>query len=219
MKNTLLVSIFWMLASLYCTANEEQNLRVGLVSELVQIKVRSENILIRVLQDSTVADQDKRKVVSAYIDVKILADQLIMQLISDCRAKNRLGFYKKIDKLFVEKKASAKLEGDFKRKKLQNYQSLINRLLKEFKGLVNILEDTPEPKLFESLGYKGLFSSRPSLEEATGVLSFVSSTIKDARESRQNKVEKVTAILVELRLAPLQDLMKSSESEKDEKDD
>ena len=71
----------------------------------------------------------------------------------------------------------------------------------------------------ENLGLKGLFPSTISFEEITNVLSFVTSTIKDIRETKEKKVEKITTILNEVRLISLQDIAKgkTDESEKDEK--
>lgn len=70
------------------------------------------------------------------------------------------------------------------------------------------------PNIF---GLKGFFPSSSSVEEITGVLSFITSTVKDIRESKEKKVEKITAILDTTRLKPLQGLAKATASNKEEK--
>ena len=69
------------------------------------------------------------------------------------------------------------------------------------------------PNIF---GLKGFFPSSSSVEEITG-LSFITSTVKDIRESKEKKVEKITAILDTTRLKPLQGLAKATASNKEEK--
>nr|MBK9651826.1 hypothetical protein [Bacteroidota bacterium] len=61
--------------------------------------------------------------------------------------------------------------------------------------------DKPNESPLLNMSLKGFFPATTSVEEWTGVLSFVTATIKDIRESKEKKVEKITTILNEVRLS------------------
>ncbi|MFW9973272.1 MAG: hypothetical protein ACFFDF_24015 [Candidatus Odinarchaeota archaeon] len=195
--------------------NKAENL--GLMSELIYIKITSENYAIRIINDTLIKQVDKIKFVNLYNDTKAITDQIIVQLIADSRRKNSLRFVRKLDNLLVKKNINQISEIDFHNKKLKGYVKNIKKSAITYSQLMDfkITDDSTKNPL-NILGIKGFFPSAISGEELTGMLSFVTATIKDVKESKEKKVEKLTEILDNLRLSPLQDLAKS-EKKDDEK--
>jgi len=221
MKHYKIIIVLCLLANITFaqnTDNKAENL--GIVSELVYLKLTSENLAIRIVNDTLISEQDKIKFVNLYNDTKVITDQIIVQLISDCRRKNRLKYLRKLDKLFVSKTISQVEESDFKNDKLKGYvKNLKKANIVYFKLIAFKTTDKPNENPLLNIGLKGFFPAAMSMEELTGVLSFITGTIKDIRESKEKKVEKLTNILNDLRLSPLQDLAKGEKKEAEKKDE
>jgi hypothetical protein len=214
-KITLLTSL--LLSTLFLTGEENvappKVEKLGLISELVYLKMNTEHFAIRITNDSIIADTTKMSFVKQYNTAKTLLDQILLQLIADCRGKNSLKYYKKLDKQFSKKKFADINPDDFKKRKLKSY--LVNlKIVSAYFTRLNSFKIEDEVEL---ISMEGFLPAAITAAEITGAMSFITSTIKDARESRQKKVEKITEMLNELRLNPVQQLL--TKPDKDKKDD
>jgi len=201
-----------------CYGQSKKADNLGLVSEIAFIKMTSENLAIRVLNDTSVSEVDKVILANYYTDVKIITDQVLLQLIADSRSKNNVKYYKKLDKLIVKKTVNEISESDLKRPKLQGYIKALKKLESSFSQIQNYkITETPDIDPLSELNLKGFFPTSASVEELTGALTLVTSTIKDIREGKEKKVEKITSVLNELRLSSIQDLTNNSSKEEKSK--
>lgn len=193
---------------------------LGLSSELVFIKLTSENLAIRIVNDTLIKEDDKIKFVNLYNDLKVISDQVILQLITDCRRKNNLRYFKKIDNLLVDKNVTQIEESDLGDSKLKGYIKNLKKIHLVYNKLMAFkTSDKPNDNPLLNMSLKGFFPPAASVEELTGVLSFVTATIKDIRESKEKKVEKITTILNDVRLSSLQDLAKGKTKETEKKEE
>lgn len=187
---------------------------LGLISELVFVKLTSENYAIRTVNDTSISNLDKIRFVNLYNDTKVISDQIIVQLISDCKRRNSIKYFKKLDALFLSKTITQISESDFKNPKLKGYCNNLKKMNSVYSRLIAFKTSSkPTKNLLNNLSLNGFFVEKASVEEGIGVLSFITSAIKDIKESKEKKVEKLTSILNELRLVSLQDLAKGEKKE------
>nr|MBK9651827.1 hypothetical protein [Bacteroidota bacterium] len=122
MRKNIAIILICLLASISIVqAQDSKAENLGLVSELVFIKLTSENLAIRIVNDTLIKEEDKIKFVNLYNDVKIISDQVILQLMTDSRRKNSLRYFKKIDNLLVAKTITQIEESDLSKMKLNGY--------------------------------------------------------------------------------------------------
>ena len=221
MRKNIAIILICLLASISIVqAQDSKAENLGLVSELVFIKLTSENLAIRIVNDTLIKEEDKIKFVNLYNDVKIISDQVILQLMTDSRRKNSLGYFKKIDNLLVEKTITQIEESDLSKMKLKGYIKNLKKINLVYSKLMAFkTSDKPNESPLLNISLKGFFPATMTVEELTGVLSFVTATIKDIRESKEKKVEKITIILNEVRLSSLQDLAKGKTKEAEKKEE
>lgn len=218
MIKTTLVFLFGLTITYsYSQSTLNKVKKLGIVSELVYIKYSSENYATRILNDSTIPENFKKQFVNIYQQTKTTSDQILIQLISDIKRKNSIRFFKKLDRLFLKKEYSEITIQDFRNKKMKSYIAALQSLYTTHNNLLDFQTSQMTSKeLIDSLSLKGFFPSSASLEEITGVLSFVTSTVKEIRETKEKKVEKISTILESLRLEVLKSLIKQ-EKTKDKK--
>lgn len=221
MRKNIAIILICLLASISIVqAQDSKAENLGLVSELVFIKLTSENLAIRIVNDTLIKEEDKIKFVNLYNDVKIISDQVILQLMTDSRRKNNLGYFKKIDNLLAEKTITQIEESDLSKMKLKGYIKNLKKINLVYSKLMAFkTSDKPNESPLLNISLKGFFPATMTVEELTGVLSFVTATIKDIRESKEKKVEKITIILNEVRLSSLQDLAKGKTKEAEKKEE
>lgn len=188
--------------------------KLGIISELVFMKYSSENYATRILNDSTISDNYKKQFVNLYQQTKITSDQVLIQLISDLKRKNSIRYFKKLDKLFTEKEFSEISTQDFIAQKLKRYTVALQILHTKHTNLLAFHPQEMKLKdLEESLSIEGFIPTTASLEELTGVLSFVTSTVKEIRETKEKKVEKISTVIESMRLEGLKNLIKQDKPE------
>jgi hypothetical protein len=221
MKKNIAIILICLLASISIVqAQDSKAENLGLVSELVFIKLTSENLAIRIVNDTLIKEEDKIKFANLYNDVKVISDQVILQLMTDSRRKNSLRYFKKIDNLLVNKNINQIEESDLSKMKLKGYIKNLKKINSVYNKLMAFkTSDKPNENPLLNMSLKGFFPATMSVEELTGVLSFVTATIKDIRESKEKKVEKITSILNEVRLTSLQDLAKGKTKEPEKKEE
>jgi hypothetical protein len=179
--------------------NKAENL--GLISELVYIKLSSEDVAIRLSHDTITGQTEKNKYINYYNEIKIITDQIIIQLITDCRLNNSISYYKKIDQLLVRKTIDQSGENDVKNPKLKGYVKNLKRV-----SLINSQLNDYNPQ--KRPGLKFAFPSISSLGDIKAILDFITATIKDISENKAKRVEKLVDILNSLRLKSSQELLK-----------
>lgn len=221
MRKNIAIILFCLLTSISIVqAQDSKAEKLGLISELVFIKLTSENLAIRIVNDTLIKEDDKIKFVNLYNDIKVISDQVILQLITDSRRKNCLKYFNKIDNLLVDKNITQIEESDLSKMKLKGYINNLKKINAVYNKLMAFkTSDKPNENPLLNMSLKGFFPIAMSVEDITGVLSLVTSTIKDIRESKEKKVEKITTILNEVRLLSLQDLVKGKTKEPDKKEE
>lgn len=187
---------------------------LGLVSELVYMKLISENEAIRIMNDSMISTNEKIIFVKHYNNTKVIIDQVLIQLIADCKKKNSIKYFRKLDDLLVEKTIGEINEIDLNNQKGKSYIKNLKRIKMNFDELILKSVAIPRvPIVVSQQEFFGFLPATPSTEELVGVLSFITSTIKNIKDRKEKKVEKITQILDELRLKPLQELVKKEKKE------
>lgn len=221
MKKIIVVLLTYLFSGISFTqAQDFKAENLGLISELVFIKLTSENLATRIVNDTLIKEEDKIKFVNLYNEVKVISDQVILQLMSDCRRKNNLKYFKKIDNLLVEKSITQIEESDLRKTKLKGYVKNLKKINSVYNKLIAFkTSEKPNENPLLNMSLKVFFPATTTVEELTGVLSFVTATIKDIRENKEKKVEKITTMLNEVRLSSLQDLAKGTTKEAEKKED
>jgi hypothetical protein len=193
--------------------------KLGLVSELTYIKLTAENHLTLFLEDTTIVVSEKQELVSKYLTLKTIYDQILLELIADESRMNSIKYFKKIDNALYENDISD-IDAMNYSKKIRSYMTNLKLANAKFQEFIAFI---PRPKnkvddLSITLQMKGFLPAAASVEEITGVLSFISGVIKDVREAKGKKVDAINSILNDLRLSSIQELGKPKEG-KDKKED
>ena len=185
---------------------------LGLVSELIYIKLSAENHAAFFLNNK-LAKPDKDELVNKYARVKTAYDQVILQLIADSRAMNSIKYFKQIDEAIYTADISS-LDPKYFKNKTGSYLVNLKLANASFQKLIDfspaILPSAePAPKQQE----KGILPL--SSDELLGIGSFINDALKDIREAKVKKVDGIIAILNELRLSPVRELVNPKEKEPD----
>ena len=193
MKKKLLTLVLCTLTVLSTVAQDELDYgkSLGLVAYLTSVKSFGEAKMISLATNAAYETQsDKVKTFnSSYNLLKLSADKLINQLSADLYSSNRLRLYKSLNAYLKNK--------DDLPAKFAHYKPLID----EIDGRLQVL-------LIKT--YSGALAGA-SLEEITGAVELVHTVITDARDFREKKIQSVTALLKDLHLKDLIDLVKPKE--------
>lgn len=219
MKKITAIILMSLLSNISIAQNQDSKAEnLGLISELVFIKLTSENLAIRIINDNQITEKDKINFVNLYNSLKVITDQIILQLIVDCRQRNSINYFKKIDNILSIKIISDLDELDLDKQKLKGYIKNLKKLNAAYKRLsVFKTSDKPNEDPLQNLSLRGFSLDKASLPDLTGVLSFVTATIKDIKESKEKKVEKIATMLNEVRLSNLEVLVKAKTNDVKEK--
>jgi hypothetical protein len=203
-KTTLMICLLATVLLSKAQSNKAENL--GLISELTFIKQTSENLAISIINDTLIKEEEKIKVINHYNNLKVISDQVILQLMTDCRRKNNLRYFKKLDKLLVKKTINEIGNSDLNSDKLNGYVKNLTKINEVYNKLININLDST------------IDASNFTFAEFTGAITLITTTIKDIRADNEKKVEKITSILNEVRISPIQNLNKVKTEEENKKD-
>lgn len=104
---TFTAFIFIFITTLHSSDAQDNKLpNLGLVGELSYYKQTAENHAIRIFNDKRLSDESKSALLTRYNDLRVISDQLILQLISDMHKKKRINYFKNLDAYFYEGKKS-----------------------------------------------------------------------------------------------------------------
>lgn len=167
---------------------------LGLIAELTYVKSTAENFLIKQMKDSTLTASYKSQLIDHYLRLKATYDQIVLQLMADQIRKNHVKYFKQIDKA-RNRQSSRKSNIGSCKARVKEYLITLDTAYEEFQGFIEFKPQSGDIK-----------KSGISPENLLGVLTFVSTTIKDIREARTKKVDAINLLLEGLRLSPIQDL-------------
>lgn len=187
---------------------------LGLVSELTHIKMYSENLALSLLNDSNNSDEFKSRVVESYNELRMLDDQFILQLTADSRTKKGLCAYRKLDKMLTCK-SIAEIKKEYYDKdhhyhseKLESYVWNLIMLNKAHNKFAKLKEEA------YSKGYMACYTGSEGNKKADVMMY---AAVNDISSNRERKVERVTMMLEDLRLCPVQKLIKKEKVVKKDK--
>ena len=221
MKKIIALILITLLAKTSFAQDQDSKAEnLGLISEFVFIKLTSENLAIRIVNDDLITEKDKIRFVNLYNDTKVITDQVILQLIADSRRNNNLRYFKEIDKLLLNTNITDIKESELTNKKLKGYIKNLNKINSVYTKLKTFAtSDKPNESPLQNMSLKGFSTMTTSIPDLTGVLNFVTATVKDIRESKEKKVEKISTMLNEVRLSSLKDLVKDKKNSTKEKEE
>ncbi|MBC8045415.1 MAG: hypothetical protein H7Y00_01325 [Fimbriimonadaceae bacterium] len=99
-KSILLICLFFIIIQGIAQSEDNKLNNLGLVGELTFYKQSAENHAIRIFNDKVLSDEQKSILLTKYNRVRVLNDQLILQLVSDLLKKKRTSYFKDIDAYF-----------------------------------------------------------------------------------------------------------------------
>jgi hypothetical protein len=153
----------------------QQDLKLGLVSELVFVKTVSEGYMVFQIDQGTL----DKKAIKNYCMLRTFTDQFIQQLLADSKASNNLSTYNAMDRYLRSGKTS---------KKIVQYVKLYNSIQVKLKDLVP-LEGTPA----QESNLTGITDFFPLIEYA---LSFW----EQLEAANKTKVDGISEVLGQLHL-------------------
>lgn len=222
MKKSFALVLFLIVIGCYLHAQSIASKKLenlGLISELVYLKLTAENFATAVLNDTTISDSVKSDFIGIYNEFRMLDDQLILQLISHTNRKNNIRIFRLLDRALFNERLAEISVSDHKNKYCRAYLRSLKVVSEAHSELLKF--DTSDEQVIANTDGLNLMSFMPStasLEELTGVLNFVSGTIKEIRAGREKKVDRITELLDALRASSVQDLLKPKKEEKKEED-
>jgi hypothetical protein len=194
--------------------------KMGLFSELVFIKSSSENFALRIVNDSLINRNDSIRFVILYNDTKTITDQVIIQLIASSKRKNNLRFVRRLDNLLFKNTIYQIQESGLKGYKLKCFIVNLKKAELIHSKLMNFTPSAkPTEKPNKNSNKLTFFPSSITGEEFTGMLSFMTSAIKDIYERKEKKVEKISEMLNDLRLVRLQELGQNPQEKPEKKEE
>jgi hypothetical protein len=149
---------------------------LGLVAYLAEIKILAETKMEQVLNDSAyLTNEGKSKEIrSTYTQLRVYVDQLVLQLIADCKRKNNIAIYRNLDNHF---KGNTTIKN------------------KAFEKLLKAIDaEYTEVKKF-SFKTENTAALTASVEEITGAVGIVWGIIESARDFREKKVAGLAEML------------------------
>lgn len=180
--------------------------RLGLIGELVFIKYSSESKALEIISLA----KNPLEGIQKYNDVRIMADQIIVQLISDSHKKTNISVFKNLDALLVSNSIQKIEEDNLSDNKIKGYIESLKKLEKINNEFLKLQIAIDSPK-----GNRGNVKSL-SVEQGIAVFDAITKVAKDIKEAREKKVEKIVTILNDLRLKSIQDLSKNEETQIEE---
>ncbi|MFA6151835.1 MAG: hypothetical protein WC716_10985 [Chitinophagaceae bacterium] len=185
---------------------------VGLVGELTHLKMCGENLAMSMLNDSNTSPEFKAKVIEQYNELRTLDDQFILQLSADSRTKRGLCNYRKLDKMLTcnsmagVKKDYYNKNHHYKNEKIEGYVWNLILLHKAHKRLAELKD--------EAYSKGGAYSFTGLNEGHKDNNAYGYASINDISSCRERKVERITFMLDDLRMCPVQKLIKKEKKVK-----
>lgn len=145
-----------------------------------------------------------------YASVKIAFDQILIQMMADMKAKNKIRLYKKLNRNLIDHQSiqnmnvSGRLTG--------RYVTQLKKADLLFKQIVNDYDAKMLPTPITDPSIK--FAVEPG--SVADLLGLVWTPIKDIHDMKAGKVESITTLLNDLRLTPLSELTSGGDSEEEE---
>ena len=173
---------------------------LGLVAEMAYKKYVSEYLITNILMDTNLVSDDI--FLKKYVDIKIQTDQIILQLVADLKSKNRIKYYKKLDKYYKAKNIH------------------LNKILKRYRDVFNEIDAAFSEKILDfiqtSVGANLEFekSSLITLESMIGMVEVGNDIIENYNTNQKNKVDGVCELLIKLRFKPINDIKTELNSNK-----
>lgn len=209
MKQRILIAIIALFSGLSLNAHGGPKAeRMGLIAELAYIKTVSEGKAMEILNDSCIDKRYMAGFFDAYNETKVLVDQFVLQLITDCAKNCQIGVYVELDNMLKDYTIEEiRVRYDYNYddfRDIYDYEvgnylltlKKIHRSFKRMKGMARNLKSRSMPDCQSSYVYMMPYDNHLL---ATG-------NIKDLKLRGRKKVDKLAGILDELRLCSLQHL-------------
>lgn len=160
------------------------NTHLGLVAQLIEIKNTSEFYLANILHDEDLNNDDKKKAIQDYNEIKLELDKILYQLTADMKRSGSIKLYKKLDNFYKTNDFSYTTNAN---KKIELYVEYINIVNKTF--IANI---------------KNPYDQKVKVDPAIilTAIELVWTVYSDIQKSRGAKVDGITEILNNVRLIP-----------------
>lgn len=193
---TLVALIAFM--SCCIAAKSEDALHLGLVSELSVMKNSAEQYLIR---NKAVIGKDPN-VTAYYEDAMNAIDQIILQMTSNMKEKNRLRLYRKLNSSIVGSSLD-QISNNNNNRDVSMFLQALKTAHQKFKKLIE---------------YKSQLGGAIADFDITAGVTGVAGILESIRDFREKKVDKICTVLDSLRWQKPEDLLKPKEDKPDEKD-
>lgn len=197
------------------TANSVAQDGLGMISEMVKLKVDAESAFVLLTMDPKMDQQKKMEAIIAYGKVKLPIDQFIAQLSADMKQKNSIRVYKKLQKHYKSHQLS--IPTGLKEK----FLPYGNKLEQATMGLTELLKvgSTEAVIAVEEGGDQKALDVGVGIELAFAAVELGWSIAKDVEEMKGKKVDGISTLLASVALAPAKDLLPGAEKKEEKKED
>lgn len=191
MKNlkTILMVVFLLVFKAVCSQNELPKL--GLVSELAEMKCQSEATLLYLLDKAGNDQKKKMEIISRYNEIRTKTDQILLQLTADMKMRNSVKKFKRLNRYYQRNSFSTPSGTG---KSYYQYSVAFQKVDSVYQDFLSLTTDNK----------KGI-----APEIVLSVLEFAWTIVKDIQDMKAAKVDGISEILDTLRLAPAGDLIKA----------
>lgn len=188
--NLVLILVVFYVSVIYGNSSGNEEIKkYDLIAYLTTVKYKAENKMFQLAADSSFIKKPEEAIefVSQYNELKLEFDRLINQLIADMYVSNNLKTYKKINGYL--KGTTSELPDKYKGyiQTINSLDILLNNFMKS---------DYSEP------AFKGF-----TFDNFLGSAELIHGILTDARDFREKKVQSLSALIKELKLAPIKDLL------------
>lgn len=184
---------------------------MGLIAELMSVKMNAEIAASMVLSDTTdlVTTKDKKEVMEEYTQLRVLSIPVIAQLIADISKNNSLKMYKRLDDMLSQEKIQEINTTGIKNTKIRTYLDnikLIHNTLIQFYS-----------KAYD-LSHRQISNPKqPAVGDFIGIFTAIETAVKDFNEAKGKKIDKMVEILDATKIADINELSEGSKIKKDKK--
>lgn len=183
MKNLKLLLVLLLTFSFF---NVAQAQKLGLVSQLLEIKYSSDIYLKSVLMEDPVNPTKKNQAVEEYYKIREIMNSTLYQLMADMRSKNSAKRFRRLNKYYRTHSLNSNVEGG-----LEIYKNEFKKLNSHYERLKNIaLTGNPDTPAANPLAIMGLID-----DLGTDIITVPWSIIKESSELREKKVTNLISIL------------------------
>lgn len=199
------LTLSWVSFASYCNAQTDLETfrRLGIVSQLVEIKYVSEAYLARELKKEGAKDTEKWEALKNYNLVRLDLDRVVFQLIAEMNAANSPRLFKKLNRYY---KDAVFANSDDAKTVIKPFCDAFKELYEDYETNILPRRSVGSPK----------FPLAIADIDITGIATFFETTWKDIQDLRHEKVEGVSDLLKSVLLAPPDD-DKKEEGKKDDK--